>query len=402
MLRRNLLKTLSGSAAALALPGLALSQTRPLKIGVSTDYTGPYRDINGPGQEAAIRMAIQDFNGGKVLGRTIELQVGDHLNKSDVASDIVKRWLEVDKIDMLMSSGSSVAALAAHILARDRGVITQMDSPGALNFTEQDCSPLGFHWQPDTYAYPRSGVLASGDLAKKKWFFISIDNVFGSTSYPVAVSAIEEAGGQVVGNVKTPLNTTDYASFIAQAQASRADAVAFINAGTDLIRALKQAREFGVQAGGQTIVSPAFLYTDVLATGLEVAQGMRFADGFYWDTNEATRAYSKRFEDKIGRKPAGTQAQAYAAVTHYLQAVEAAKSADGKAVADRMRKAPITTKFWQNTSIRPNGRVVYDMTLMRVKTPAQSKNKFDVAEVLGTISGDKVFKPLAQTLCKFV
>ncbi len=402
MLRRNVLKTISGGAAALALPGLALSQTRPLKIGLVTDYTGPYRDNNGPGEEYGVQLAIQDFNNGKVLGRPIELLTADHLNKADVSSDIAKRWLEIEKVDMMIVSGSSVASLAAHIMARDKGVITQTPASAAINFTEQDCSPIGFQWQPDTVAYPRSAVFAAGDNAKKKWFFISIDNVFGSTSLATATGALQEAGGQVVGNVKTPINTTDYASFIAQAQASRADVVCFLNAGTDLVRALKQAREFGVQAGGQTVVSPALIYTDLLSVGLEVAQGMRFADSFYWNTNDATRAYSKRFQDKIGRKPAGSQAQIYAAMTHYFQAVEATKTTESKPVADRMKTQPMTQKFWQNFSIRPNGRVVYDMTLMRAKAPGQSTDKFDVAEVIGAIPGDKVFKPLAQTVCKFV
>jgi branched-chain amino acid transport system substrate-binding protein len=402
MRRRTLLKTAPAAVAAYAMPSLALSQTRPVKIGLVTDYTGPYRDNNGPGEEYGIQLAIQDFNNGKVLGRPIELLVADHLNKSDVSSDITKRWLEVEKVDMMVPSGSSVAALAAHILARDRGVITQMSASAAINFTEQDCSPLGFHWQPDTYAYPRSGVFAAGENARKKWFFISIDNVFGSTAFPVAQSAIQEAGGQVIGNVKFPINTTDYASFIAQAQASRADVVAILSSGTDLIRALRQAREFGVQAGGQVVMSPAFVYTDILAAGLEVAQGMRFADGFYWNTNDATRAYSARFQEKIGRKPAGGQAQVYAAVTHYLQAVEAAKTTEGKVVAAMMKSRPITQGFWTKASIRPNGRVVYDMTLMQVKGPGQSKDKFDVAEVIGSIPGEKVFKPLAKTECKYV
>jgi branched-chain amino acid transport system substrate-binding protein len=402
MRRRTLIKTLTGGAAAFALPGLALSQTRPLKIGQLTDYTGAYRDNCGPGEEFAIRLAIQDFNNGKVLGRPIELLVADHLNKADVSTDIAKKWLEADKIDMLLPSGSSVAALAAHSLAREKGVITNITSSAAVNFTEQDCSPLGFHWQVDSYAYPRSAVLASGEYAAKKWFFISIDNVFGHTSTPVCVTAVQEAGGKVVGTVKHPINTTDFASFIAQAQASRADVVVFLTAGSDLIRALKQAREFGVWDSGQFVVAPILVYTDILAAGLQVAQGMRFADGFYWNANDATRAFAKRFQEKEGRAPGGSHAQAYAAVTHYLQAVEAAKTTDSKAVAARMKSQPITSRFWSNASIRPNGRVAYDLHSMRVKTPAQSKGKFDVADVVGTIPGDKVFKPLAKTECKLV
>ena len=402
MRRRTLIKTITSGAAALALPGLAFSQTRPIKIGLVTDYTGPFRDNCGPGEEYAVQMAIQDFKGGKVLGRPVELLVADHLNKADVCTDIAKRWLDVEKVDLLLPSGSSVAALAAHGMARDKGVITNVTAPGAVNFTEKDCSPLGFHWNTDSYAYPRSSVIASGDLAKKKWFFITVDVVFGNTSQAVCVQAVQEAGGQVVGSVKTPSNTTDYASFISQAQASRADVVVLLNAGADQVRLMKQAREFGLAAGGQTIVCPSLVYTDLVAAGVENAQGIRFADGFYWDQNEATRAFSKRFFDKIGRMPAGTQGHVYAAVTHYLQAVDAVKTTESKPVAARYRSQPITTKFYSNTSIRPNGRVMFDLIIMRVRTPAQSKSKFDVAEVIGTIPGEKAFKPLASTECKFV
>ncbi|MEY4139371.1 MAG: hypothetical protein RLZZ371_1553, partial [Pseudomonadota bacterium] len=361
MQRRTLLKTLGGGATALAMPGLALSQTRPIKIGDLTDYTGLYRDTNGPGEELSIRMAIQDFNGGKVLGRPIELIVGDNLNKADVATDITKRWIEVDKVDMMVCGGSSVAALAAQAVAREKSVITCMPAATAINFTEQDCSPYGFHWSVDSYGYPRSAVLASGDNAKKKWFFISIDNVVGQTGNAVCSAAIQEAGGQVVGQVKHPINTTDYASFIAQAQASGADVVVFLSSGTDLIRALTQAREFGLQAAGKTIVAPILTYTDILAAGLEVTQGMRFAEGFYWNANDATRAFAKRFQEKMGRAPGASNGNVYAAVTHYLQAVQAAKTTDGKAVAAQMKKQPITTRFWSNgaPTIRPNGRVVY-------------------------------------------
>jgi branched-chain amino acid transport system substrate-binding protein len=253
----------------------------------------------------------------------------------------------------------------------------------------------------DTYAYPRSAVIAAGDKASKKWFFIAIDNVFGETAGAVCRAAVQDAGGQVVGVVKHPINTTDYASFIAQAQASRADVVAFVNAGADQARLLKQAREFGLQAGGQTVVCPALVFTDLLAAGLEATQGIRFCDSFYWNMNDASRTFSKRFFDKIGRMPAMSQGHIYAAVTHYLQAVEAAKTVESKAVAAKFRSLPITSGFYKNTSIRPNGRVVYDLAVMRVKTPAESKDKFDVAEVIGSIPGEKVFKPLSATECKF-
>ncbi len=249
--RRTLIKTLGGGAAALAVPRFALSQTGPIKIGLITDYTGPYRDNNGPGEEYSLNLAIQDHNGGKLLGRPVQIVLGDNLNKADVATDLAKRFIDVEKVDMIVSSGSSVASLAVHGMARDKGVITMMPASAASNFTEKDCSPTGFQWVMDTIAYPRSAVIASGELAKKKWFAIAIDNVFGETSLGIVREALAENGGELVGTVKTPINTTDYASFITQAQASKADAVAFVNAGTDLSRMLKQSHEFGMRAGGR-------------------------------------------------------------------------------------------------------------------------------------------------------
>jgi branched-chain amino acid transport system substrate-binding protein len=399
--RRQVLVSASGVAASLAVPRAAFSQTRPVKVGLITDYTGPYRDNNGPGEEYCLNLAVQDHNGGKLLGRPVEVLVGDNLNKADVATDIAKRFIDVEKVDVIVTSGSSVASLAVHGMAREKGVITMMPASAASNFTEKDCSPYGFQWVMDTYAYPRSAVLASGELAKKKWFAITIDNVFGETSMVVVNDTLKELGGQLVGVVKHPYNTTDFASFITQAQASKADVVAFVNAGTDLSRLLKQGNEFGVRAGGQAIVCPSLVFTDLIAAGIEATQGIRFAEGFYWNLNDATRAFSKRFLDKIGRMPAMSQGHAYAAMTHWLQAVEAAKTTEGKVVAPIYRAQPIKTAFYRNTSIRPNGRVVYDVAVLQVKKPSEVKdNKFDVATLEGSIPGDKVFKPLATSACK--
>jgi len=400
MQRRQLIQALGGGAAALAMPAVSFSQTRPLKVGLITDYTGPYRDNNGPGEEYSLQLAIQDHNGGKVLGRPVEIIVGDNLNKADVATDIAKRFIEVEKVDVIVSSGSSVASLAVHGMARDKGVITMMPASAASNFTEKDCSPWGFHWVMDTFAYPRSAVLASGELAKKKWFVIAIDNVFCETSMQVVREALAEQGGQVVGLVKHPINTTDFASYIAQAQASKADAVAFVNAGTDLSRLLKQANEFGMREGGQTIVCPSLVFTDLLAAGIEPTQGIRFAEGFYWNLNDGTRAFSKRFLDKIGRMPAMSQGHAYAAMAHYLDAVEAAKTTETKAVAAQYRALPIKSNFYRNAAIRANGRVVYDVAVLQVKKPSEVKDKFDVANLVGGLPADKVFKPLSASACK--
>jgi branched-chain amino acid transport system substrate-binding protein len=398
--RRQVLVSASGIAASLAAPRFAFSQSQPIKIGLITDYTGPYRDNNGPGEEYSLNLAIQDHNGGKLMGRPVQIMLGDNLNKADVATDIAKRFIDVEKVDMIVSSGSSVASLAVHGMARDKGVITMMPASAASNFTEKDCSPTGFQWVMDTIAYPRSAVIASGDLAKKKWFAIAIDNVFGETSMAIVREILAETGGQVVGLAKTPINTTDYASFITQAQASKADVVAFINAGADLTRMLKQSHEFGMRAGGQAIVCPSLVFTDLLAVGAEPTQGIRFAESFYWNLNDATRAFSKRFLDKIGRMPAMSQGHAYAAMSHWLQAVETAKTTEGKVVAPIYRRQPIKSAFYKNASIRPNGRVTYDVAVLQVKKPSDVKEKFDLADIVGEIPADKVFKPLSASVCK--
>jgi len=401
--RRSLLKTIPAGAASLAMPGLVLSQTRPIKIGQITDYTGPYRDNNGPGEEYSLQLAIQDHNGGKLLGRPVELIVGDHLNKADIATEIAKKMIEVDKVDAMVPSGSSVAALAVHGMCRDKGIITMMGASAATSFTEKDCSPWGFHWVMDTYAYPRSAVAAAGENAKKKWFFIAIDNVFGETSMVAVRKALQESGGQVAGLVKTPLNTTDYASFIAQAQASRAEVVCILNAGADQIRLLKQMQEFGVRAGGQTIVAPSLLFTDVVAVGLEATQGIRCAESFYWNQNDAARAFSRRFFAKIGRMPAMSQGHHYAAMAHYLRAVEAAKTTETKAVAAAYRSLPEKSGFYRNLAIRPNGRVIYDANILRIRNPSEmtaGRDKNDLAEVVGSIPADKIFRAPGDTECK--
>jgi len=403
MQRRTLIKTLTGSAAALAIPRFALSQSGPIKLGQITDYTGPYRDNNGPGEEYSLQLAIQDHNGGKLLGRPVELIVGDHLNKADIATEIAKKMVDVDKVAAMVPSGSSVAALAVHGMCRDKGLITMMGASAATNFTEKDCSPWGFHWVMDTYAYPRSAVAAAGELAKKKWYFIAIDNVFGETSMATMRKALQETGGQVAGLVKTPLNTTDYASFIAQAQASKAEVVCVLNAGADQIRVLKQLLEFGVRAGGQTIVAPSLLFTDVVAVGLEATQGIRCAESFYWNQNDPARAFSRRFFAKIGRMPAMSQGHHYAAMAHYLQAVEAAKTTETKAVAAAYRSLPDKSGFYRNLAIRPNGRVIYDVNVLRIRAPSEmtaGRDKNDMAEVVGSISADKVFRAPGETECK--
>lgn len=403
MQRRTLIKTLTGSAAALAIPRFALSQSGPIKLGQITDYTGPYRDNNGPGEEYSLQLAIQDHNGGKLLGRPVELIVGDHLNKADIATEIAKKMVDVDKVAAMVPSGSSVAALAVHGMCRDKGLITMMGASAATNFTEKDCSPWGFHWVMDTYAYPRSAVAAAGELAKKKWYFIAIDNVFGETSMATMRKALQETGGQVAGLVKTPLNTTDYASFIAQAQASKAEVVCVLNAGADQIRVLKQLLEFGVRAGGQTIVAPSLLFTDVVAVGLEATQGIRCAESFYWNQNDPARAFSRRFFAKIGRMPAMSQGHHYAAMAHYLQAVEAAKTTETKAVAAAYRSLPDKSGFYRNLAIRPNGRVIYDVNVLRIRAPSEMTaglDKNDMAEVVGSISADKVFRAPGETECK--
>ena len=369
-----------------------------IKIGVLTDESGMLADMAGPGSIEAARMAVEDF-GGTVLGLPIQIVHADHQNKPDLGAAIARRWFDSDGVDMITDLVNSSVALAVTDLGRTMGRVTMPVTPGSLDLIGKQCSPFGALWVYDTYA--TSAVLARTMVAQgdKTWFFIAADYAFGHSMVEQATKAISSAGGRLLGTAYHPQGTTDFASYMLSAQASGAQVIGLANAANDLINALKQAREFGIDPRQQKLAATIVTITDVHSMGLQVGQGLTFLTGFYWDRDEQTRAWSKRFFARHQRMPTQFQAGMYSAVTHYLAAVKAAGTDDAGAVMAQMRGLPIEDMFARHGHLRTDGRMVHDMFLVRVKAPAESKYAWDYYDVLETIPGDAAFRPLAESDC---
>ena len=344
---------------------------------------------------------MEDF-GGSVLGQKITVISGDHQMKADIGASIAREWFDAEHVDMITDLTNSAVALAVQKLAEDRGKIAIFTSPGTTDLTGKSCSPTGFHWVYDTYSNGHGLAVAAVKAGFKSWFIIAADFAFGHSLQENLSRAVTEAGGTVLGSVFPPLNTADFSSFVLQAQSSRAQAVAVANSNADLINTVKQAAEFGLVQGGQHLVTPILFLADIRSLGLKTAQGLTFVNGFYWDTNDATRAWSKRFFDRLGVMPEMTQAGTYSGVLHYLKAVQAAGTKDGPTVAAKMRETKVDDMFTQNGVIRADGRMVHDMYLMEVKSPAESQGPFDLLKQLSVLPGDEAFLPLAQSDCPLV
>jgi branched-chain amino acid transport system substrate-binding protein len=374
--------------------GAALAQISDdvVRIGVLTDETGNFSALSGPGAVLAAEMAVADF-GGAVAGKRIELIHADHQNKTDLGVQIARQWYDADRVDMIADLPNSAIALAVQGLARERGRALLISGSGTADLTGKACSPTGIQWTWDTYAFATGTAKALLDQGYKDWFFLTADFAFGQAMQRDATQIIEAAGGRVVGSVRHPLQSADFSSFLLQAQASKASMIALANGGSDTINAIKQAEEFGIMRGGQKLAAMAIYITEVHAIGLAGAQGLQFTTAFYWDRNDATRAWSKRFFERHGAMPSQTQAGVYSSVMHYLKAVAATKSDDGKTVVDAMRQMPINDFFATGGRIRPDGRMVHDMYLVEVKTPAESHYPWDYYKIVRTLPGDSVFRP---------
>jgi branched-chain amino acid transport system substrate-binding protein len=367
------------------------AQTGPLKIGVLTDMSSLYADNAGPGSVVAAQMAIEDF-GGAVLGRKIELVSGDHQNKADVGSATVRRWIDNEAVEVILDVPNSAVALAVQGITRDRKKLFLATGAATSRLTGEECSPTGIHWTYDTYALSQATTKAVSKLGVKSWYFLTADYAFGAQLEADSRAVIAAQGGSVVGAVKHPINTSDFSSFLLQAQSSQADAIALADAGGDFINAVKQASEFGV-TGKQKLVGLLVFIADIHSLGLPSAQGLILSSAFYWDLNDETRAWSKRFIDRTQKVPTMIHAGTYGAVMHYLKAVQSAGTVDGPTVASRMRELPVNDFMTKNGRIRQDGRLVRDMYLFRVKSPEESKYKFDYYKYLATIPGDEAFKP---------
>ena len=372
-----------------------------LRIGVLTDEGGPFSTLSGEGSVEAARMAVEDF-GGKVLGRTIEVIDADHQNKPDVGLGIARRWFENEHVAVIVDLANSAIALGVQDLARREGRISLTSTSGSADLTGKACSPLGAQWTWDTYAVAVAPVRALIAEGYDSWFFITADFAFGAAMQRDAERAIRDAGGKVLGAVKHPLNTSDFASYLLQAQASGAKVVAFANGGSDTINAVKQAAEFGLTAKGAKLAAFALNITDIHSLGLATAQGIVFVEGFYWDRDDAARVWSRRFFARRKAMPSQMQAGVYSAVASYLKAVQAAGTEDAAKVMAQLRAAPVNDFFATSGRLRTDGRMVHDMYLVQVKTPAESTGDWDYYKILRTIPGEQAFRPLAESECPLV
>ncbi|HYD68743.1 ABC transporter substrate-binding protein [Azospirillum sp.] len=394
---------LTGAAVAALVSGTAQAQVSDsvIKIGVLNDRSGIYADIAGEGSAVAARMAAEEF-GGKVAGATIEIITGDHQNKADIAANLARQWIDTDKVDVVADVPNSAAALAVQGITKDKKRIFLMSGPGSTDLTGKSCSPTGFHWTYDNHAMAAGTGRALVEQGKKSWYFITADYAFGHSLEAETTNMVKQLNGTVKGAVRHPLGTADFSSYLLQAQGSGAEVIGLANAGGDTTNAVKQAAEFGITQSGQSLAGLLLFINDVHALGLQTAQGLLLTTGFYWDMNDETRAWAKKFEEKVGRKPSMIQAGVYSSVRHYLQAVQAVGSDDAEKVAAKMRATPVNDMLMKNGKIAENGRVFHDMYLAQVKKPAESKGAWDYYRIVSTIPAAQAFLEPKNSGCPLV
>ncbi|MDE3011689.1 MAG: ABC transporter substrate-binding protein [Pseudomonadota bacterium] len=391
---------LGGLACALCalLPVAGWAGPNGIKIGVLTDMSGQYAAISGPGSVVAAQMAIDDF-GGKVLGKPITLVSADHQNKADIGVAKAREWIDTQNVDMIADLVNSGVAIAVQKLGAEKHRITIVNGAGSTALTNKECSPFGVHYAYDTYAIAKGTATALAKQGLDSWFFLQADYAFGQALQSDAARIVTGLGGKVTGTVKHPFNTTDFASYLLQAQSSGAKVVGLANAGADFTNAVKQAREFGLK---QTIAGLLVFDTDIKALGLATAQGMKFTTAYTWELNAETEAFGKRFLAKHNAMPTMSQAGVYSSTMMYLNAVKAANSDDAEAVMKKMRELTVNDFFAKNGKLRPDGRFVHDMYLVEVKSPAESRSNWDQLKLVATIPGDQAFMPLAESTCPLI
>jgi branched-chain amino acid transport system substrate-binding protein len=405
MMRFRLL--LAGVAAVGLLAGAAQAQQGKIsndvvKIGVLNDQSSLYADISGQGSVVAARMAAEDV-GGKVLDKPIEIIFADHQNKPDVGAAIARRWIDEEGVDAISDVPTSSVALAIQGITRDKKRIFLMSGPASSDLTGKQCSPYGFHWTYDTYALANGTGAAMVKQGGDTWYFLTADYAFGHALERDTSNAVKEAGGKVLGSVRHPLNTNDFSSFLLQAQGSGAKVIGLANAGGDTINSIKQASEFGIVQGGQKLAGLLVFITDVHALGLKTANGLVVTTAYYWDQNDDTRKWAKRYMERMGGKaPTMVQAGVYSGVKHYLEAIKAAGTDDPDAVAKKMRETKINDFMTKDGTIREDGRVMRDMYLVEVKKPEESKGPWDYYKILRTIPANEAYRPLDKGECPLV
>ena len=375
--------------------------TQPVKIGALVDMSGIYSAHGGPGMVTAVNMAVEDF-GGKVLGQPIEVLSANYQNKVDIAAARASEWYDRDGVTMIIESTDSAASLALQRIGREKKKITVFSGSATSALTNAECSPYGVHYVYDTYALSHGTGLAITKAGGDTWFFITADYAFGHALEKDTSEVVVQNNGKVLGNVRAPLNSPDFSSYLLQAQASKAKVIGLANAGTDTQNSVRQASEFGITQSGQKLATLLVFLHDIKGMGLKVAQGLQFTNGFYWDFNDETRAFANKFYARHKGMPSMVQAGAYSATMHYLKAVAAAGTTDADAVAAKMKEMPINDFFAKNGKIRADGRMVHDMYLAEAKKPSESKSDWDLLKINAVIPGDQAFRPLSESVCPLV
>lgn len=396
-------KTAAAALVSSMIAGAAQAEISndEIRIGYLADMSGTYRDLSGPGGLEALKMAIEDF-GGSVEGKKIVTFNADDLNKPDVGANTVRQWIDERNVDMVTGLVASSVVLAAAKVVEQGGKLALISGAAASSITNEFCSPNHIHWTYDTFALANGTANAVLKDGGKSWFILTADYAFGHAMEADIKKVVEAEGGSVVGTVRHPFPSSDFSSYILQAQGSGADVVALANAGADTVNSLKTASEFGVTQSGQKLAGMVVFLNDIHAMGLDVTQGLMLTTGWYWDMNDEARAWAKRYEARVGSMPTMVHAGIYSATTHYLNAVKATGSDDTQTVRAEMAKTPVNDMFAKNGKIREDGRMVHDMYLVQVKKPEESKGEWDLYKVVRTIPGDEAFRPLAESQCKLV
>jgi len=391
------------AALALAAPGVqAQISGGVVKIGVLSDMSSLYSAVGGPGSVVAARMAVEDFGAAK-KGMKVEIISADHQNKADVGSQIARQWYDVDGVDVILDVPNSGVALAVNQVTREKGKAFLVSGAASSDLTGKACSPNTIHWTYDTWMLAHGTGSAIVKQGGDTWFFLTSDYAFGYALEHDTEEVVLKSGGKVLGKVRHPINTQDFSSFLLQAQASKAKIIGLANAGGDTINSIKQAAEFGIVKGGQKLAGLLVFLSDVHGLGLEKAQGLIFTETFYWDLNDATRSWSKRFATQNnGAYPTMVQAGVYSSVLHYLKAVQAIKSDDGTKVVAEMKKLPTDDPLFGKGVVRADGRKLHPAYLVEVKKPSESKGPWDYYKILATIPADQAFRPVSEGGCPLV
>ncbi|MEY9465291.1 branched-chain amino acid transport system substrate-binding protein [Bradyrhizobium ottawaense] len=402
MKTKSIASLLLTTALTFAVTGVASAQDKTVKIGALSDQSGLYADLGGPGSTLAAQMAVED-SGLAAKGGKIDIISGDHQNKPDIGTAIARQWFDVDKVDIIVDVPNSGVALAVNNVIKEKNGVYINSGAATSDLSNAQCSPNTVHWTYDTYMLAHTTGQALVKAGGDTWFFLTADYAFGAALERDTTAVVTANGGKVVGGVKHPLNTPDFSSFLLQAQSSKAKIIGLANAGGDTTNTIKQAAEFGIGKGGQKLAALLLFLTDVKAIGLETAQGLNFTETFYWDMNDQTRAFSKRFADRMKNNapPTMVQAGVYSGVRHYLKALEAlgGNPHDGVKVVEKMKSMPTEDDLFGKGEIQPNGRTIHNAYLFEVKKPSESKGPWDFYKLVGTVPGDQAFTPLSESKC---